>query len=72
VKSFYSGRIASKLMTKHTSLLTKTPLLSINSTKLRENDKSDNMAAKYHSHCKKTDFIWSKTKDLEGNILQTA
>jgi hypothetical protein len=21
---------------------------------------------------KKTDFIWSKTKDLEGNILQTA
>jgi hypothetical protein len=21
---------------------------------------------------KKPDFIWSKTKDLEGNILQTA
>jgi hypothetical protein len=27
----------------------KTTLLSINSTKLRENDKSDKMAAKYHS-----------------------
>jgi ribosomal protein S17E len=72
VKPFYSGRIAPKLMTKHTSLLTKDTAFEHNSTKLRENGKSDKMAAKYHSRSKKPDFIWSKTKDLEGNILQTA
>jgi hypothetical protein len=60
-------------MAKHTSLYSpKTPLLSINSTLIRENDKSDKMAAKYHSRSKKRKTIWSKTKDLEGNIAQTA
>jgi hypothetical protein len=47
VKPFYSGRIASKLTAKVYS--PKTPLLSINSTLIGENGKSDKMAAKYYS-----------------------
>jgi hypothetical protein len=40
--------------------------------KLRENGKSDKMVPNTISRSKKSDFIWSKTKDLEGTILQTA
>jgi hypothetical protein len=74
VKPFHSGRIASELMAKHTSLLTKnTAFFSINSKLRRENSKSDKMAAKYHSpQQKKTTLFGQKQLDLEGNIEQTA
>jgi hypothetical protein len=74
VKQFYSGRIASKLIRWQNIQVysPKTPLLSINSTKLRENGKSDKMAPNTIPRSKNPNFIWSKTKDLEGNILQTA
>jgi hypothetical protein len=61
VKPFYSGRIASKLMEKHTSLLTKTPLLSINSTLIGENGKVTKWRPNTIPRSKKSDFIWSKT-----------
>jgi hypothetical protein len=64
VKPFYSGRIASKLMVRHTSLLTKNNAFEHKSMLTRENGKSDKMAAKYN-YC-------SKINDLEGNIEQTA
>jgi hypothetical protein len=52
LKSFYSGRIAPKLMAKIQVYSPKTPLLSINSKLTQENGKSYKMAAKYHSHSK--------------------
>jgi hypothetical protein len=69
VKPFYSGRIASKLMAKHTSLLTKNTAFEHKFHKvMRKWQKWPNTIPR----SKKLNFIWSKTKDLEGNILQSA
>jgi hypothetical protein len=70
VKPFYSGRIASKLMTKHTSLLTKNTAFEHKFHKVTR--KWQKWQPNTIPLGKKKKTIWSKTKDLEGNILQTA
>jgi hypothetical protein len=71
VKPFYSGRIVSKLMAKHTSLLTKNTAFE---HKL-SNDKMAKVTKWWPNtipRSKKPDIIWSNTKDLEGKIVQAA
>jgi hypothetical protein len=72
VKPFYSGRIASKLMAKNTSLLTKNTAFEykfhVDTRKWRETKWQPNTILR----SKKTTLFGQKQLDLKGNIEQTA
>jgi hypothetical protein len=71
VKPFYSGRIVSKLMAKHTSLLTKNTAFEQKfhvDTRKRQNGGQIPFPVAKKTHT----LFGQKQLDLEGNIEQTA